>query len=91
MSYYAANEPKCTGSAGSIELIIDPEEKDLGELTVRRALPSKERKMAGPFIFFDHMGPAEFPPGEGIKVRSHPHIGIATVTYLFESDNFGRA
>ena len=86
MSYHSANEPKCTGSAGSIELIIDPEEKDLGEFTVRRVLPSKERKMVGPFIFFDHMGPAEFPPGEGIKVRPHPHIGIATVTYLFEGE-----
>ena len=86
MSYHTANEPKCTGSGGSIELIIEPKQKDLGEFTVRRVLPSKERRMVGPFIFFDHMGPAEFPPGQGIAVRPHPHIGIATVTYLFEGE-----
>ena len=55
---------------GSIELVIRPQEKDLGEFTVRRVLPSSRRRMVGPFIFFDHMGPAEFPPGEadGIEV-----------------------
>ena len=86
MSYYTAAEPKCTGTSGSIELIIEPKEKDLGEFTVRRVLPSSKRRMVGPFIFFDHMGPAEFAPGEGIQVRPHPHIGIATVTYLFEGE-----
>ncbi len=86
MSYYTAAEPKCTGTAGSIELIIEPREKDLGEFCVRRVLPSRERRMVGPFIFFDHMGPAEFPPGKGIQVRPHPHIGLATVTYLFEGE-----
>ena len=86
MSYHTAAEPKCTGTSGSIELIIEPKEKDLGEFTVRRVLPSSERRMVGPFIFFDHMGPAEFPPGEGIQVRPHPHIGLATVTYLFEGE-----
>ncbi len=84
MSYLSAAEPQCTESEGCIELVIEPKEKDLGEFTVRRALPSRERRMVGPFIFFDHMGPAEFPPGEGIAVRPHPHIGLATVTYLFE-------
>jgi redox-sensitive bicupin YhaK (pirin superfamily) len=69
---------------GSVELVIAPQEKDLGEFTVRRVLPAAERRMVGSFIFFDHMGPAEFPPGMGIQVRPHPHIGIATVTYLFE-------
>jgi len=69
--------------SGSIELTIRPELKDLGEFTVRRVLPSPQRRMVGPFIFFDHMGPAEFPPGEGIAVRPHPHIGLATITYLF--------
>ena len=86
MSYHTAAEPKCTGAAGAIELIIEPKEKDLGEFTVRRVLPSRERRMIGPFIFFDHMGPAEFPPGEGIQVRPHPHIGLATVTYLFAGE-----
>jgi redox-sensitive bicupin YhaK (pirin superfamily) len=86
MSYHAAAEPHCTRNAGAIELIIEPEKKDLGEFTVRRVLPSAERRMVGPFIFFDHIGPAEFPPGQGIQVRPHPHIGLATVTYLFEGE-----
>lgn len=67
-------------------LVIDPPEKSLGELTVRRALPDRRRRTVGPFIFFDHMGPAVFPPGSGMNVRSHPHIGLATVTYLFEGE-----
>jgi redox-sensitive bicupin YhaK (pirin superfamily) len=67
-------------------LVIEPKLKDLGEFTVRRVLPAPEKRMVGSFIFFDHMGPAEFPPGQGIQVRPHPHIGIATVTYLFEGE-----
>ena len=70
----------------AIDLIIFPHEKDLGDFTVRRALPDRTRKMVGPWIFFDHMGPAEFPAGKGIDVRPHPHINIATVTYLFEGE-----
>lgn len=68
----------------SIEMTIRPRERDLGEFTVRRVLPAAQRRMVGPFVFFDHMGPAEFPPGKGIAVRPHPHIGLATITYLFE-------
>ncbi|MCB1717245.1 MAG: pirin family protein, partial [Candidatus Competibacteraceae bacterium] len=86
MSYLAAEDPQCTGKSGAIALVIEPKSKDLGEFTVRRVLPSPERRMVGPFIFFDHMGPAEFPPGQGIQVRPHPHIGLATVTYLFEGE-----
>ncbi len=86
MSYQNASEPQCTGSEGAVELVIEPRAKDLGGFTVRRVLPASERRMVGPFIFFDHMGPAEFPPGEGIQVRPHPHIGLATVTYLFEGE-----
>jgi redox-sensitive bicupin YhaK (pirin superfamily) len=86
MSYQDATDPKCTGTQGAIELIIEPKEKDLGEFSVRRALPSSDKNTVGPFIFFDHMGPAEFPPGKGIQVRPHPHIGIATVTYLFDGE-----
>jgi len=71
---------------GAIELLIEPVEKDLGEFTVRRALPDKRRQRVGPFVFFDHMGPAEFPPGTGVNVRSHPHIGLATITFLFEGE-----
>ncbi len=69
-----------------IDLLIEPATKDLGEFTVRRALPDKRRQRVGPFVFFDHMGPAEFPPGTGVNVRSHPHIGLATITYLFEGE-----
>ncbi len=75
-----------TQAAQGIDLVIEPRERDLGEFTVRRVLPAARRNMVGPFIFFDHMGPAEFPPGLGISVRPHPHIGIATITYLFEGE-----
>ena len=70
----------------AIELLIEPRERDLGDFTVRRVLPDKRRQRVGPFIFFDHMGPAEFQPGTGVNVRSHPHIGLATITYLFEGE-----
>ena len=86
MSYLECTAPECETAVGAIELRVVPKEKDLGEMTVRRVLPSPKRKMVGPFIFFDHMGPAEFPPGKGIQVRPHPHIGIATITYLFEGE-----
>ncbi len=71
---------------GAIELIIQPRDRDLGGFSVRRVLPNAGRKMVGPWIFFDHMGPASFPAGEGINVRPHPHINLATVTYLFEGE-----
>jgi redox-sensitive bicupin YhaK (pirin superfamily) len=86
MSYHTAIEPTCTSTEGAVELVIKPHVKDLGEFSVRRVLPASERRMVGPFVFFDHMGPAEFPPGEGIQVRPHPHIGLSTVTYLFEGE-----
>ena len=70
----------------SVDLVIKPKPKDLGEFTVRRVLPSPGHRKVGPFVFFDHMGPAEFPPGKGIAVRPHPHIGLATITYLFEGE-----
>jgi redox-sensitive bicupin YhaK (pirin superfamily) len=73
-------------STTSIELVLKPRERDLGGFSVRRVLPSSERQMVGPFIFFDHMGPVEFAPGEGIDVRPHPHVCLATVTYLFEGE-----
>jgi redox-sensitive bicupin YhaK (pirin superfamily) len=69
-----------------IDLVIAAKGRDLGGFSVRRALPSVHRRMVGPFIFFDHMGPAQFAAGEGIDVRPHPHIGLATVTYLFEGE-----
>jgi redox-sensitive bicupin YhaK (pirin superfamily) len=70
----------------AVELILQPREKDLGGFSVRRLLPTAQRRMVGPWTFFDHMGPATFPAGSGINVRPHPHIGIATVTYLFEGE-----
>lgn len=68
----------------SLEKILVPERHDLGGFSVYRSLPHSGQSMVGPFIFFDHLGPAEFPPGEGVDVRPHPHINLATVTYLFE-------
>jgi redox-sensitive bicupin YhaK (pirin superfamily) len=84
MSYFDCAAPACSAATGTIDLIVRPERKSLGEFSVARALPAPERRMVGPFIFFDHMGPADFAPGQGIQVRPHPHIGIATITYLFE-------
>lgn len=72
------------GPSSKIQMIISSREKDLGGFTVRRILPYASHRMVGPFIFFDHMGPATFAPGEGMDVRPHPHINLATVTYLFE-------
>jgi redox-sensitive bicupin YhaK (pirin superfamily) len=63
--------------------VIDARERDLGGFVVRRVLPIEGRQMVGPFIFFDHMGPTQFEPGHGLDVRPHPHIALATVTYLF--------
>ena len=73
-------------ACGAIEHLIQPREKDLGEFSVRRLLPVRQQRMVGPWVFFDHMGPADFPAGEGIDVRPHPHIGLATVSYLFEGE-----
>jgi redox-sensitive bicupin YhaK (pirin superfamily) len=73
-------------STDAIETLIVPRAVDLGEMTVRRALPSTKRQMVGPFIFFDQMGPAEFLTDQGIDVRPHPHINLSTLTYLFEGE-----
>lgn len=88
MSWNPAIEPQCpeAGSLDSIDTVIVPRARDLGGFEVRRALPAPQRQMVGPFIFFDQMGPAEFITGQGIDVRPHPHIGLATVTYLFEGE-----
>lgn len=68
----------------SIAYRIPGRARDLGELVVRRVLPAGHHQSVGPFLFFDHMGPVAFASGQGIDVRPHPHIGLATVTYLFE-------
>ncbi|MBI4785268.1 MAG: pirin family protein [Oscillatoriophycideae cyanobacterium NC_groundwater_1537_Pr4_S-0.65um_50_18] len=67
-----------------IQHLIEPHVQDLGGFQARRLLPSEILTLVGPFIFFDHLGPAVFPPGKGVDVRPHPHINLATVTYLFE-------
>jgi redox-sensitive bicupin YhaK (pirin superfamily) len=68
----------------SIKAVLKPHLRDVGSLSVRRVLPAMAARLIGPFIFFDHMGPATLEPGVGLDVRPHPHIGLATVTYLFE-------
>lgn len=78
--------PGDAGACDLIDMIIVPRARDLGGFEVRRALPSPKRQMVGPFIFFDQMGPAEFLETGGIDVRPHPHIGLATVTYLFDGE-----
>ena len=70
-----------------IEMVIDARRKDLGGFEVGRILPYHARRMVGPFIFLDHMGPADFAPGDdGVNVRPHPHIGLSTLTYMFEGE-----
>ncbi|RDV00128.1 pirin family protein [Trinickia dinghuensis] len=67
-----------------VKAILKPTLRDIGSLSVRRVLPALAARLVGPFIFFDHMGPARYAPDTGVDVRPHPHIGLATVTYLFE-------
>ncbi|MEJ2028165.1 MAG: pirin family protein, partial [Limibacillus sp.] len=87
MSWQPAESPDCRScESAQVELMIQPRERDLGGFSVRRLLPVAQRRKVGPFVFFDAMGPADFPPGEGINVRPHPHIGLATLTYLFEGE-----
>ena len=88
MSFFPGKDPVPgdTFTCDAIERVIVPRTSDLGGFFVRRALPSAQRRMVGPFIFLDHMGPAEFRAGQGIDVRPHPHIGLATVTYLFDGE-----
>lgn len=88
MSWNPTIEPDCpaAGSLDAIETLIVPRARDIGDFEVRRALPAPKRQMVGPFIFFDQMGPVEFLHDQGIDVRPHPHIGLATVTYLYQGE-----
>jgi redox-sensitive bicupin YhaK (pirin superfamily) len=88
MSHHPAEDPVPGDrfSCDAIDMVIVPRARDLGSFEVRRALPSSKRQMVGPFIFFDQMGPAEFLLGTGMDVRPHPHIGLSTVTYLFDGE-----
>ncbi|WP_116368224.1 pirin family protein [Parahaliea mediterranea] len=81
-------ESECDYGSGcpAVTLLIKPRDRDLGGFSVRRMLPSGKLGKVGPWIFFDHMGPAEFAAGKGINVRPHPHINLATVSYLFEGE-----
>jgi redox-sensitive bicupin YhaK (pirin superfamily) len=92
MSWQPTNDPVPgdARSCNAIAHVIVPRARDLGGFQVRRALPAAAKQMVGPFIFFDQMGPAEFLIGNGIDVRPHPHIGLATVTYLFEGEVYHR-
>ena len=78
------------GGCSAIEHLIVPRDHDLGDFSVRRALPVRRHRQIGPWIFFDHLGPVAFAAGHGIDVRPHPHINLATVTYLFEGEMLHR-
>jgi redox-sensitive bicupin YhaK (pirin superfamily) len=88
MSFFPGQDPTLGDrySCDAIERVVVPRTTDLGGFEIRRALPSAQKRMVGPFVFFDHMGPARFRSGTGLDVRPHPHIGLATVTYLFDGE-----
>jgi redox-sensitive bicupin YhaK (pirin superfamily) len=89
MSFFPGKDPQAGDAyaCDTIAQVIVPRTVDLGDgFSVRRALPSARSRMVGPFIFFDHFGPAEFRAGNGLDVRPHPHIGLATVSYLFDGE-----
>jgi redox-sensitive bicupin YhaK (pirin superfamily) len=88
MSFSPCPDPKIGDLAAidAIETLIIPRTSDIGGLEVRRALPSAKRRLVGPFIFFDRMGPAILRPTDALDVRPHPHIGLSTVTYLFDGN-----
>lgn len=86
MSFFPGEDPEAGDAFASdqIELMVIPNAKDIGGFEVRRALPTAKRRLVGPFIFFDRMGPAILRAGQALDVRPHPHIGLSTVTYLFD-------
>jgi redox-sensitive bicupin YhaK (pirin superfamily) len=86
MSFFPGNDPGAGDAfaCDQIELMVIPNARDIGGFQVRRALPTARRRLVGPFIFFDRMGPAILRAGQALDVRPHPHIGLSTVTYLFD-------
>ncbi|MCC6948190.1 MAG: pirin family protein [Bradyrhizobiaceae bacterium] len=88
MSFFPGQDPRSGDkfSCDALELMIVPRSVDLGDATVRRALPHSTRRTVGPFVFFDHFGPAVFKSGSGLDVRPHPHIGLSTLTYLYDGE-----
>ena len=96
MSWQPTTDPECIveSTGGPIDTVIVPRRRDLGGFDVMRALPAAERRAVGPFVFFDQFGPLQLIQGKSLEVRPHPHIGLATVTYLFTGkimhrDNLG--
>jgi redox-sensitive bicupin YhaK (pirin superfamily) len=92
MSSLPTNDPACADPHGDhlVDLVIAGRPRGVGTLTVARLLPAPRRRMVGPFVFLDHMGPVVLDPGVGFDVRPHPHIGLSTVTYLFAGENVHR-
>jgi Pirin-related protein len=88
MSFFPGTDPEAGDrfACDAIENLIIPRSSDIGGFAVRRALPSRQRRLVGPFIFFDRMGPALLRAGEALDVKPHPHIGLSTVTYLFDGE-----
>lgn len=88
MSFFPGNDPALgdASACDAVETLIIPNAKDIGGFEVRRALPNARRRLVGPFIFFDRMGPAILRAGQALDVRPHPHIGLSTVTYLFDGN-----
>ena len=84
MSRKKARAPKCDERESELAMVIKSRPRDIGDFEIRRLLPAPERRRVGPYTFFDHFGPVTFGPGQGMQVRPHPHINLATVTYLFE-------
>lgn len=88
MSWQPAKEAACSvpDDCPAVETVIVPKSRDIGGFAVRRALPSSRRRMIGPFVFLDQMGPASLPKGNGLDVRPHPHIGLSTMTWLVDGE-----
>src|SRR3954466_11771070 len=89
MSWRPTVEPEVVNEPpeAAFDPVIEPHERDLGDgFTVRRLLPAAKQRAVGPFVFFDHFGPTHLGPGRGLDVRPHPHINLATITYLFEGE-----
>src|SRR3546814_13910867 len=93
MSWQPANEAACSvpDDCPTVETVIVPKSRDIGGFAVRRALPSSRRRMIGPFVFFDQMGPGSLPKGKGLDVRPHPPLGLSTMHWLVDGEKIGRA
>jgi redox-sensitive bicupin YhaK (pirin superfamily) len=88
MSFFPGKDPAAGDrfACEALEMVVVPRSVDLDDFTVRRALPHSSRRTVGPYVFFDHFGPAEFKSGKGLDVRPHPHIGLSTLTYLYDGE-----